>query len=62
MIRFAFGVANVGPGQTAPVRLKLTKRGKAIAKSGARKLRGVAEIRNVVGPVIGRTPVRIRLK
>ncbi len=62
MIRFAFGVANVPPGQTAPVKLKLTKTGRKIARSGARRLRGIMEIRNVAGPVIGSTPVRIRLK
>ncbi|MGI8426633.1 MAG: hypothetical protein ACR2M4_08585 [Actinomycetota bacterium] len=62
LIRFAFGVANVAPGQTAPVRLKFTKRGKKIAQSGAKRLMGILEIRNVAGPAIGRTPVRIRLK
>jgi hypothetical protein len=62
MIRFAFGVADVAPGQTAPVRLKITSRGKKIAQSGTKKLTGTLEIRNVAGPAIGSTPVRIRLK
>ena len=62
MIRFAFGVANVLPGQTAPVRLKITPRGKKIARSGTKRLTGFLEIRNVAGPAIGSTPVRIRLK
>jgi hypothetical protein len=63
LIRFAFGVANVAPGQTAPVRLKFTKRGKKIAQSGAKRLTGVLEIGNVAGRAIGgRTPARIKLK
>jgi hypothetical protein len=62
MIRFAFGVAKVPPGQTAPVRLKITPRGKKIARSGAKRLRGILEIGNVAGPAIGSTPVQIRLK
>jgi hypothetical protein len=62
MIRFAFGVANVPPGQTAPVRIKITPRGKKIARSGAKRLRGILEIRNVAGSAISSTPVQIRLK
>lgn len=62
MIRFAFGVANVAPGQTAPVSLTITPRGKKIARSGAKRRTGILEIRNVVGPVISSTPIQIRLK
>jgi hypothetical protein len=61
-IRFAFGVANVPPGETANVRLRLTKRAKQIVRTSTRrKLRGVMEIRNSVGTV-GSTRIRIRLK
>jgi hypothetical protein len=62
MIRFASGVAIVAPGQTAPVRLKITPRGKQIAQSGTKRRTGILEIRNVAGPAIGSTPVQIRLK
>jgi hypothetical protein len=62
MIRFAFGVANVAPGQTAPVSLTITPRGKKIDRSGTKRRTGILEIRNVAGPTIGSTPVRIRLK
>lgn len=62
MVRFAFGVADVAPGETAFVRLKITKPGKKIARSGAKKLKGKTKIRNMFGPGIGRTPVRIKLK
>ncbi|MGH8570260.1 MAG: hypothetical protein ACREXU_20200, partial [Gammaproteobacteria bacterium] len=60
-IRFAFGVANIPPGGTANVRLKLTKRGKGIVKK-KKKLKGVLEIRNAVGTAISNTPVTIRFR
>ena len=61
-IRFAFGVANVPPGETANVRLKLTKRAKQIVRTSTRRrLRGVMEIRNSAGTVSS-TRIRIRLK
>ena len=61
-IRFAFGVANVPPGETANVRLRLTKRAKQIVRTSTRRrLRGVMEIRNSVGTVSS-TRIRIRLK
>lgn len=60
-IRFAFGVANVPPGETANVRLKLTKRGRDVVKE-KKKLKGVLEIRNAVGTAISNTPVTIRFR
>jgi hypothetical protein len=46
-IRFAFGVANVPPAQTAKVKLMLTPKGKEIAKSKrGKKLKGMLEITN----------------
>jgi hypothetical protein len=61
-IRFASGVANVPPAQTATVKLGLTKKGKEIAKrKRGKKLKGVLEIRNAPGSAVTNTPVRIRL-
>ncbi len=61
-IKFAFGVASVPPQQTANVTLRLTNRGRRIAKTGSRRLRGVAEIRNTSGTAIDGTPVSIRIR
>jgi hypothetical protein len=62
-IRFAFGVANVPPAQTAKVKLKLTKKGKGIVKrKRGKKLKGVLEIKNAAGTVVSSTPIRIRLR
>jgi hypothetical protein len=61
-IRFAFAIANVPPGETGSVRLRLTSRGRRIAKMGPRRLRGVAEIRNTPGSEIDSTPVTIRIR
>jgi hypothetical protein len=59
-IRFAAAVANVPAGGTANVRLSLTKRGRQIVRANEhRRLRGVMEIRNSVGPV---QAVRVRIK
>ncbi len=59
-IRFAAGVANIPPGETANVRLRLTKRGRQIVRAGGnRRLGGVMEIRNSIGPV---QTVRVRLR
>jgi hypothetical protein len=61
-IRFAAAVANVPAGGTANVRLRLTKRGQQIVRANEhRRLRGVMEIRNSVGPVQA-VRVRIRLR
>ena len=50
MIRFASAVANIPPGVTKTVRLKLTKRGKDIvSKKKKRRLKGVIQIRNAPG-------------
>jgi uncharacterized repeat protein (TIGR01451 family) len=63
MVRFAFGVSNIPPGQSARVRLNLTPRGKRIAQtSKKRRLRGVIEIRNTAGALISSAPVKIRLR
>ena len=62
MIRFAFGVANVPPGEIKNVRLRLTSPGRRIVKMGKRRLKGVIEIRNTPGDLIDRTPVKIRIR
>ena len=63
MIRFASAVANIPPGATDTVRLKLTKRGKNILRNNRkRRLRGVMEIRNSAATAIDRTTVRVRLR
>ncbi|MGH8589504.1 MAG: hypothetical protein ACREXX_09290 [Gammaproteobacteria bacterium] len=63
-IRFAFGVANVPPGDTGNVRLRPTKGGKKIVRTSTRRsLRGVLEIRNAPGTVLlSSTRIRIRLR
>ena len=63
-IRFAFGVANVPPGETANVRLRLTKRAKQIVRTSTRRrLRGVMEIRNAAGTgIVSSTRITIRHK
>ncbi len=62
-IRFASAVANVPPGQTQNVRLRLTRAGKRIVRtSKRRRLRGVVEIRNTPGELISTTQIRIRLR
>ena len=61
-IRFAFGVANVPPGVTANVRLRLTKRARQIVRTiTSRRLRGVMKIRSSAG-TLSSTRIRIRLK
>ena len=63
MIRFASAVANIPPGATQPVRIKLTKRGRNIFKNNKkRRLKGVIEIRNTTGTAIDTTPITIRLR
>lgn len=54
LTRFASAVANIPPGATETVRLKLTKRGKNILRN-----RGVMEIRNSAATAIDRTTVRV---
>jgi len=62
-IRFAFGIANVPPAQTAKVKLRLTKKAKDILKrKRGKKLKGVMEIRNTPGTAFSSTPIRIRLR
>ncbi|MGH8566699.1 MAG: choice-of-anchor Q domain-containing protein [Gammaproteobacteria bacterium] len=59
-IRFASGVANIAPGQTTNVRLRLTTRGRQIVRTSTRKtLRGTLEIQNAGGTF--RAAVRVRL-
>ena len=62
-ILFATGFANVPPGQTGLVTLKLKPRGKKIvqAKKGKR-IRAVMEIRNVEGSALEATNIRLKLK
>jgi hypothetical protein len=62
-IRFASGAANVPPGQTVNVSLRLTRTGQQVKRrSPKRTLRGVMSITNSTGAVVGTTPVRIRLR
>ena len=63
MVRIAFAVANIPPGVTQPVKLKLTKAGRDIVKNNKkRRLKGVLEIRNTPGTAFDTTPVTIRLR
>ncbi len=63
MIRFASAVANIPPGVTRPVRLKLTNPGRNILENNKkRRLKGVIQIRNTPGTVIDTTPITIRLR
>ena len=63
MVRIASAVANIPPGATKPVRLKLTNRGRNIVKNNKkRRLKGVIEIRNATGTVLDTTPIPIRLR
>ncbi|MGH9895603.1 MAG: hypothetical protein ACREA0_27200, partial [bacterium] len=62
-IKFAAAIANVPPGRTESVRLRLTRRGKEIVRmSNKRRLRGVMEISNSAGTAIDRTTVRVRIR
>ena len=60
-IKFARGVAHIGPGQIANVRIKLTPRGRRIVRTTTRTtLRGRLQIHNPDGT--HETAVRIRLR
>jgi hypothetical protein len=67
-IRFAAGVANIPPGGTQRVRLRLTRQGRQLAERLRRRLRGVLGIQEIAATVsntpvtISRTDVTIRLK
>jgi|GEM_PF-1981199 len=59
---FASLTANVPPGQTATVPLRLTPRARWFVRSSTkRRISGVMEIRNVAGTVTNRFPVVLRL-
>ncbi len=61
-IRFASGIANVPPGETAPVRLRLTRVGREIVEtSKKRRLPAFFQVRNTPGDLV-ETRVRIRLR
>jgi subtilisin family serine protease len=64
MVRFAVGFANIPPGQTANVRLNLTRAGRRIVRASQtrRRLAGVMAIRNTAGDLLSRTRVRLRLQ
>jgi hypothetical protein len=63
MIRFASAVANIPPGVTRAVRLKLTKTGRdVVSEKKKKKLKGIIEIRNTPGTAFDRTPITIRLR
>jgi hypothetical protein len=62
-IGFASGVANVPPGETRPVKLKLTSAGrKFIKNTNKKRLMAVIAIRNTPGTAIDTTPITIRLR
>ena len=62
-VRFASGAANVAPGQTGIVQLKLTTRGRQFVRAGTKKrLKGVMEISNLAGTTINQIPITLRLK
>lgn len=62
MIRIASAVANIPPGATKTVRLRLTTSGRNIVRNNKkRRLRGVIQIRNTPG-AFDTTPVTIRLR
>ena len=61
-IKFAFGVANIPPGETRPVRLRLTNRGKTIISTLKKRIKAVMEIRNSAGTAVSSTPIRIRFR
>lgn len=62
-IKFAFGVANIPPGETRPVRLRLTSRAKTLIRTSKNKrIKAVMEIRNTAGTVVSNTPITIRFR
>jgi len=63
-IKLAASVANTPPGQTVNVRVRLTPRGRKIARTSTkRRVRGTIEIRDSIGTtIISATSVRIRLR
>lgn len=62
-IKFASGIANIPPGDTRRVKLRLTKKGKAIVQNTDKKrLRGILAISNTSGTLVSETRVRIRLR
>jgi len=62
-IKFAFGVANIPPSETRPVRLRLTSRGKTIISTfNKKRIKGFMEIRNTAGTPISTTRIRIKLR
>ena len=63
MVRIASAVANIPPGATKPVRLKLTATGRKILRNNKkRRLTGVIQIRNTPGTAFDTTPITIRLR
>ena len=62
-IKFAAGVANIPPGETRPVRLRLTSRGKTIISTfNKKRIKAFMEIRNTARTPISTTPIRIRFR
>ena len=62
-LRFAAGVANIPPGTSGTVKLKLASQGKlAVGSTTTRRLRGVMEIRDTAGTAISSTRIAIKLK
>lgn len=63
MVRIAFAVANIPPGATKPVRLKLTETGRNVVRNNKkRRLTCVIQISNTPGTAFDTTLVTIRLR
>ncbi len=62
-VRFAAGVANIPPGETRLLRLKLTSRGRSFVRSTTkRRIRGVMQITNAAGTTVSPTPIVLRIR
>lgn len=61
-VRFAFGVANIPPSGTLPVRLTLTRQGRRIVRSGVTRIRGTLQIQNLARSGVTAAPIRLRIR
>ena len=61
-VEFAFGTANVAPGQNRTVQLRLTKRGRNFVRSTTKKrIKGKLEIKSIDGEAVNAFPAGIRI-
>ncbi|MGQ0591407.1 MAG: hypothetical protein ACT4QB_01830 [Gammaproteobacteria bacterium] len=61
VIRFAAGVANIPPGGSGTVNLRVTKQGKRLVRATTkRRLKGVLGIREIAATVTSNRPLTIR--